>query len=89
MRSRVQYLVFLFLTIQAMSIPYLWYVGATGIVSQGEFAIFLSINLLSFSMVAYIYRKDRMEENIEREWMLAGCFTLFVLILSSILLTLM
>lgn len=88
MPSRSQFLITIFLIFQIMSVPYLWSLGTTDIVSQGEFAIYLALNLISFSMIAYIYRKDRLGERIGTGWMLAGCAMLLALIYSSLLLTL-
>ncbi len=86
MISRVKYLTIILLAVQVMSIPYLWSLGTTDAISQGEFAIFLAINLLSFSMVAYIYRKEETGEVIGRGWILAGLIMLLTLIYSSIML---
>jgi hypothetical protein len=74
----------LLLVLQVVSTVYLWTVNAIGTVSEARFAVFLAINLLSFSIVAYIYTHDKWEETISRGWILAAALGLALLLLSSL-----
>ena len=74
----------LLLVLQVVSTGYLWTVNAIGTVSEARFAVFLAINLLSFSIVAYIYTHDKWEETISRGWILAAALGLALLLLSSL-----
>jgi len=77
----------LLLVLQLISVAYLWAVTLVGSVSAGRFAIFLAIDLLSFSVVAYLYTHDRWEEDVGQAWVLLGAFGLMVLLLSSLYLS--
>jgi hypothetical protein len=74
----------LFLVLQFVSTAYLWTVNAIGTVSEARFAVFLAVNLLSFSIVAYIYTHDKWGEDIARGWVLVGALGLVLLLLSSL-----
>jgi len=73
----------LLLVLQFVSTGYLWTVNAIGTLSETKFAVFLAINLLSFSIVAYVYTHDKWGEAIAREWVLVGALGLVLLLLSS------
>jgi hypothetical protein len=85
--NQIRRLVSLLLALQVVSIGYLWTVSAIGAISEARFAVFLAINLLSFSIVAYVYTHDRWDEVVSRGWMLAGSIGLILLLLSSLYLT--
>jgi hypothetical protein len=80
----IRRVVTLFLVLQLVSTGYLWTVNALGTVSEARFAIFLAVNLLSFSIVAYIYTHDKWGEAIARGWVLVGAVGLVLLLLSSL-----
>jgi hypothetical protein len=80
----VRRVVALFLLLQLVSTGYLWTVNAIGTVSEARFAVFLAVNLLSFSIVAYIYTHDKWGEAIARGWVLVGALGLVLLLLSSL-----
>jgi len=80
----IRRVVTLFLVLQLVSTGYLWTVNALGTVSEARFAVFLAVNLLSFSIVAYIYTHDKWGEAIARGWILVGALGLVLLLLSSL-----
>ena len=80
----VRQVVILLLLLQAISGIFLWTLNAVGSVSEGRFAVFLAIDLLSFAMVAYIYMHHKWGEVVSRGWILAGAIGLIVLLLSSL-----
>ena len=80
----VRQVVILLLLLQAISSIFLWTLSAVGSVSEGRFAVFLAIDLLSFAMVAYSYTHHKWGEVVSRGWILAGSIGLMVLLLSSL-----
>jgi len=80
----VRQVVILLLLLQAISGIFLWTLNAVGSVSEGRFAVFLAIDLLSFAMVAYSYTHHKWGEVVSRGWILAGSIGLMVLLLSSL-----
>ena len=80
----IRRVVTLLLVLQFVSMGYLWTVNAIGTVSEARFAVFLAVNLLSFSIVAYVYTRDEWGEAIARGWILAGALVLALLLLSSL-----
>jgi len=80
-------LVTVLVILQLVSTNYLWGLDAASSVSQARFAIFLAIDLLSFAMIAYIYRKTEWRERTYRIWLLLGSFGLVLLLVSSLIFT--
>ena len=77
-------IVILLLLLQAVSVVFLWTLNGVGMVSEGRFAIFFAVSLLSFAMIAYIYTHARWSAPVSRVWILAGSVGLVVLLLSSL-----
>ncbi len=73
--------------LQLVSTNYLWGLDAASSVSQARFAIFIAIDLLSFAMIAYIFRKTEWGEGTYRIWLLLGSFGLVLLLVSSLMFT--
>ena len=73
----------LLLVLQFVSTAYLWGGNIIGTLSEGTFAVFLAANLLSFSIVTYIYTHDNWGEAVTRGWILVGSLGLILLLLSS------
>ncbi len=63
-----------------LSVVLLWTLNPTGSQSQTTFAIFLSIDLVVFAMVSYIFRASKWGEEVRRLPLLAGCLALLVLL---------
>jgi hypothetical protein len=80
-------LVTVLVILQLVSTNYLWGLDAASSVSQARFAIFLAIDLLSFALIAYIYRKVEWGERTYRIWLLLGSFGLVFLLVSSLIFT--
>ena len=73
-------IVLLLLLLQAVSTFFLWTLDAVGAVSEGKFAVFLAVNLLSFAMITYVYTHEKWNEAISRGWILAGSIGLMILL---------
>jgi hypothetical protein len=85
--NRNDALVAALIVLQLVAINYLLGLDAASNVSQARFAVFLAIDLLSFAMIAYVYRKTRWKERTSRIWMLLGSIGLVLLLLSSLFFT--
>ena len=79
-----KFVISLLVSLQVISIIFLWSLDATDVVSEVKFAVFLAIDLLSFAMVAYSYRKLKGRRLISPVWMLLGAFGLVVLLFSGL-----
>ena len=63
-----------------LSVVLLWTLNPTSSQSQTTFAIFLSIDLVVFAMVSYIFRVSKWKEEVRRLPLLAGCVALLILL---------
>ena len=84
--DRDKFTVTLLLLLQAISTLFLWTLGATSVVSETRFAVFLAIDLLSFAMVVYVFLSQRWGEFLSKAWMLTASLGLAILLFSSLLL---
>jgi hypothetical protein len=73
----------LLLIISAMSVVGLWTLDTSDVAGESVFAVYLSMNLISFAMIAYVYRVTKNGDNISRLAMIAGCAMLVVLIFAG------
>jgi hypothetical protein len=78
-------IVSLLFLLQATATAFLWTLSALSSVSEGKFAVFLAVDLLSFAMISYIYRMHRWTRLASRPWLLTGSVGLVILILSGLL----
>ena len=74
----------LLILLQIVSMGYLWTVNGIGTLSEARFAVFLAVNLLSFSIVAYIYTHEKWGEAVAGGWILVSALGLALLLLSSL-----
>jgi hypothetical protein len=79
-------IVILLLVLQAASMIFLWTLDDLNEISEGTFALFLSVGLISFSIISYSYRVDKLNQEPSRIWVLAGCVLALVLLFSSLVL---
>jgi hypothetical protein len=77
-------IVALLLVLQLVSTGYLWTVNGIGTASEARFAVFLAVDLLSFSTVTYVYTHDKWEETMSRGWILLAALGLAFLLLFSL-----
>jgi hypothetical protein len=78
-------IVSLLFLLQAIATVFLWTLDALSTVSEGKFAVFLAVDLLSFAMISHIYRTQRWKRLPNRTWLLAGSIGLVILILSGLI----
>jgi len=78
-------IVSLLFLVQAVATVFLLTLDALNTVSEGKFAVFLAVDLLSFAMISHIYRTQRWNTLPNRSWLLLGSIGLVILILSGLL----
>ena len=76
--------VVLLILVQVLSVIYLWTITPVGTVGAGRFAIFLAVDLLSFTTVGYVFTHERWSEAVGRFWILAASAGLVVLLIASL-----
>ena len=74
----------LLLALQIISAVYLLTINPLGPSATGRFTLFLATDLLSFSLVTYVYTRERWGEAIGRVWIFVGSVGLIILLLSSL-----
>jgi hypothetical protein len=79
-------IVALFLLLELVSVYFLWTLNSVSETSEGIFGLFLAVDLLSFSMVSYIYRVDKRGDRASRGSLLAGCCVILLLLFVSLFL---
>ena len=63
-----------------LSVLFLWTLNPVSSQSQTTFAIYLSIDLVVFAMVSYIFRVSKWGEEVRRLPLVAGCVVLLILL---------
>lgn len=78
-------LVSVLLLLQVFSVVFLWLLDTFSQTGESLFALFLSIDLISFAMLSYVYRKRRNHEDARDSVVLAGCAVILILMLGIVL----
>jgi hypothetical protein len=74
----------LLLVVEAVSVYFLWALDPTNKLGQAIFAIFLAIDLVSFSIMSYVYRSYKKGDELNRGLLLAGCAMILLLVYASL-----
>jgi hypothetical protein len=83
--EQIEQIAGLLFLVQAAATVFLFTLDALSTVSEGKFAVFLAVDLLSFAMISHIYRTQRWSKPPNRLWLLMGSIGLAVLVLSGLL----
>ena len=62
------------------SVIYLWTLNPVQSPAETVFALLLSVDLVVFAMVSYIYRMSKWKEGVSRLPLLGGCVMLLILL---------
>lgn len=54
-------------------------------VNQDTFALLLSVDLIAFAMVTYVYRTEHIQNRPNKTWIILGCAVIAVIFFSSII----
>jgi len=77
--------ILLLIILQAVVTIFLIALSFATSVNQNTFALFLSVDLISFAMVTYIYRTGRTQNLPNKLWIILGCVVIAAVFFSSII----
>lgn len=72
------------LALQAVSIAAMASLNSLSSTSEGIFAIFLSTDLISFAIIAHIYRVSKADETPSRYFLIPALAAILILLFSSL-----
>lgn len=72
------------IALQAVGLVVLWLLNPITQSATDSFALFLSLELVAFAMVSYVYRARREERLPNQAWMALGYLSIVVLLVSNI-----
>ena len=73
------------IALQGTSIVVLWLLNPLTQSATDTFALFLSVDLLAFAMMSYLYRSRRSGVEASSAWLDVGYLALIVLLVSNLL----
>ncbi|MDG6957816.1 MAG: hypothetical protein JRM74_04245 [Nitrososphaerota archaeon] len=73
------------IALQGTSIVVLWLLNPLTQSATDTFALFLSVDLLAFAMMSYLYRSRRSGVEASSAWLAVGYLALIVLLVSNLL----
>jgi hypothetical protein len=73
----------LLIIVEAISVYFLWALNPVTQAGEAVFAVFLSIDLVSFTMISYIYRKYKSGEQFSNAFLIGACVTILILVYVS------
>jgi RsiW-degrading membrane proteinase PrsW (M82 family) len=79
--------IILLIVLQVVTTIFLWTLDALNQVSNGTFALFLAVDMISFAMISYIYRHQKEEQMPSRGWLVVGSALILALLFSGLVLT--
>ncbi|MDA4129555.1 MAG: hypothetical protein OK457_02180 [Thaumarchaeota archaeon] len=79
-------IIILLLILQGVSIVLLWTLDALNQVSEGTFALFLAVDMVSFAIISYVYRNEKGGQMPSRRWLVLGSALIIALLFSSLVL---
>lgn len=72
------------IALQVSTIAVLWLLNPLTQSATDTFALYLSLDLLAFAMISYIYRSRRNGRYPSQSWMALGYLSLVVLLVSNL-----
>ncbi len=78
-------LIILLLILQAEVTGFLVALNLENDVNQNTFALFLTIDLIAFVMMSYIYRTEKNNDTPKREWIVVGSCVIVGVFFSSLI----
>lgn len=82
--SKVRTLVVLLLVLQAVSVVLMWSLNPVGQRSETSFALLLAADLVAFSSVSYLGRRENLGGKIRGEFVLAGSAVVLLFVLLAL-----
>ena len=75
------------IALQALTLVVLWLLNPLTQAATDTFALYLSLDLLAFAMISYIYRSKRESRDPSPAWLAVGYLALMVLLVSNLIIT--
>ncbi|MDG7013347.1 MAG: hypothetical protein JRN11_02595 [Nitrososphaerota archaeon] len=72
------------IALQVTSLVVLWLLNPLTQAATDTFALYLSVDLLAFAMMSYIYRSRRYDRVASAAWLAVGYLVLIVLLASNL-----
>jgi hypothetical protein len=79
-------IVALLLLLELLSVYFLWTLNSVSERSEEIFGLFLAVDLVSFSMVSYIYRVGKRGDRVSHGSLFAGCCVILLLLFVALFL---
>ncbi len=73
--------------LQGATLVVLWLLNPLTQLATDTFALYLSLDLLAFAMISYIYRSRRGSREPSAAWLALGYLALMVLLVSNLVIT--
>jgi len=74
-------IVYLLLIVSAISVVGLWTLSTSTVAGESLFAVYLSMDLVAFAIMAHVYGTVKAGNTLRRIPLIAGCVTLMLLII--------
>ncbi|MDG6986130.1 MAG: hypothetical protein JRM73_05225 [Nitrososphaerota archaeon] len=88
MRADLKSIQIIFLiTLQVVTLPVLWLMNPVAQVATDTFALYLSLDLLAFVLISYIYRTRSVGREPSAAWLSVGYLAIIVLLVSNLMMT--
>ena len=78
-------LVVLLVAVEAVSAIYLWTLNVVDNANGQLYAFYLAVVLITFAMISYIYRSNRLGRVADRKYLSVGCVIVILLLIFSML----
>ena len=78
-------LVVFLVVVEAVSAIYLWTLNVVDNANGQLYAFYLAVVLITFAMISYIYRSDRLGRVADRKYLSIGCVIVILLLVFSLL----
>lgn len=81
----VVFQVVMLIALQALATVLLWYLSPITQAATDTFALYLSVDLVAFAMLSYLYRSHRDGRQANQSWLALGYTSMVVLLASNLL----
>jgi hypothetical protein len=84
--SLTSFQIIFLVALQAVTLVVLWLMNPLTQTATDVFALYLSLDLLAFAIISYIYRSRRANRDPNQGWLAVGYLSLVVLLVSTLVL---
>ncbi|MDG6909559.1 MAG: hypothetical protein JRN57_01525 [Nitrososphaerota archaeon] len=83
----ISFQVIFLVALQVTTLVVIWLLNPLTQIQTDTFALYLSLDLLAFAMISYIYRSRRESREPSDAWLAVGYLALMVLLVSNLIIT--